>query len=338
MPGSPKPTGNTFLRRWAIRSGGAYLLLLLISLAWYWLDSEDYPLSTLFLYSPRWFAALPLIPVVAMAVLGRSRWAFAIGSVAAAGVLGPLMGGRIGISAWLEPPPAYARYRVMTWNAGGARSTAAFRNFQDESRPDIILIQECPGDVTEADFPKGWTVNSGGAGLRVASRYPGRYQESLGQERLVLPGSAGRYLIETPDGSITIYNLHLPTPRPGIEAAIHSKFTNFGELRTILPLQAKASKTVRDWVGDPPGLFVIAGDFNMPVESQLYRRDWGTFQNAFSEAGRGWGGTKTTSWHSVRIDHILSGSAFHIRRSFEGPDLGSDHRPMIADLTLEEGL
>ena len=331
---------NTFLRRWTLRLTVAYFLLIPLSVAWYWLDTEDRAFTSLFLYSPRWLLVLPLIALVALAILARSRWAFGIGLITGIGILGPLMGGRIGISTWPEPPPAYARYRVMTWNAGNAGSSGsinAFRSLQDESQPDIIVLQECPSEVRESDFPNGWTVMSGGHGLRVASRFRGRHEETLGGTSLVLPGSAGRYIIETPDGLITIYNLHLPTPRPGIEAAMQSKFLKFGELKTVLELQAKSSKTVREWIRDPQGLFLIAGDFNLPVESRLYRRDWGGFQNAFSEVGCGWGGTKTTKWHSVRIDHILSGSSFHIRRCFVGPDLGSDHRPLIADMTLEEG-
>ena len=332
---------NTFLRRWTLRLTVVYFLLIPLSLAWYWLDTEDRAITTLFLYSPRWLLVLPLVSLLALAIAARSRWAFGIGLITGIGILEPLMGGRIGISTWPEPPPAYAHYRVMTWNAGKAENAAsikAFRSFQEESQPDIIVLQECPSEVREGDFPNGWTVMSGGHGLRVASRFRGRHEETLGSNSLVLPGSAGRYIIETPDGVITIYNLHLPTPRPGIEAARQSKFLKFGELKTVLELQAKSSKTVREWVREPQGLFLIAGDFNMPVETQLYRRDWGGYQNAFSEAGSGWGGTKTTKWHSVRIDHILSGSPFHIRQCIVGPDLGSDHRPLIADLTLEEGL
>ena len=321
-----------FLRRWLPYIATAYFLIILFSLAWYWLEFEDRPFTTLVLLGPRWVAALPLFPIAGLAVAQRSGWAMGIALLTAIGIGGPLMGGRPNVGLRGSTTPA--QFRVMTWNGGNAQSTEAFRNFQAESQPDIILIQECPEILKESDFPKNWILCGGERGLRVATRYPCRCQDSLPATRLALPGAAGHYQIETPVGAVAIYNVHLPTPRPGIEATIRNKFSNFDELRAILPLQAEASKIVREWVAEPPGLFLVAGDFNMPVEMRLYRRDWGSFQNAFSESGMGWGGTKMTAWHSVRIDHILSGPPFQTERCFVGPDLGSDHRPVIADLTL----
>ncbi len=279
-----------------------------------------------------------MIFMVPLLALSRSWWCFAIVVLSALGIAGPLMGGRISVTNQLEPPPAYARYRVMTWNAGGLRSTSAFRKFLEETHPNIVLMQESPPSIVAADFPAGLQLVDSPGGVRMASGFQGRFQEAIGTDSLPLPGNAARFVLDTPDGLLTVYNLHPPTIRPGIEEAVHSKLLKLGELRTILPLQAKASNTIRNWVGIPIGMTVIAGDFNMPVESATYRRDWALFQNAFSEAGNGFGGTKMTSWHRVRIDHILYGSPFHCRHCFVGPDLGSDHRPVIADLTLEDGV
>jgi endonuclease/exonuclease/phosphatase (EEP) superfamily protein YafD len=76
---------------------------------------------------------------------------------------------------------------------------------------------------------------------------------------------------------------------------------------------------------------VIAGDFNLPVESAIYRQHWGRFRNAFSETGFGAGFTKHTRLFGVRIDHILSSKDVDPVRSFVGKDVGSDHVPLIAD-------
>ncbi|MGI8547233.1 MAG: endonuclease/exonuclease/phosphatase family protein, partial [Gemmatimonadaceae bacterium] len=56
---------------------------------------------------------------------------------------------------------------------------------------------------------------------------------------------------------------------------------------------------------------------------------------AFSHTGFGLGMTKYNGWIRVRIDHVLSGNAWHADRTTVGPDLGSDHRPVIVDLTLD---
>ena len=48
--------------------------------------------------------------------------------------------------------------------------------------------------------------------------------------------------------------------------------------------------------GESTAPFLIAGDFNMPADSTIYRRCWSTFTNVFSGAGFGFGHTKFTQW------------------------------------------
>ena len=36
----------------------------------------------------------------------------------------------------------------------------------------------------------------------------------------------------------------------------------------------------------------------------------------------------------VRIDHVLTGDGWRCRRCWVGPDVGSDHLPLLADLSL----
>ena len=81
---------------------------------------------------------------------------------------------------------------------------------------------------------------------------------------------------------------------------------------------------------------IVAGDFNLPLESAIYRRDWATLQNAFSAAGFGLGHTKRSRWFGIRIDHVLAGSKSRIERCWIGPDVGSDHRPLVAELTAAD--
>jgi endonuclease/exonuclease/phosphatase (EEP) superfamily protein YafD len=81
---------------------------------------------------------------------------------------------------------------------------------------------------------------------------------------------------------------------------------------------------------------IVAGDFNMTPESVIYRRRFGHLQNAFSTAGWGWGGTKFTRIHSVRIDHVLADDHWQIARCEVGPDVGSDHRPVVAELLFRQ--
>ena len=79
---------------------------------------------------------------------------------------------------------------------------------------------------------------------------------------------------------------------------------------------------------------VVAGDFNLTTESAIYQREFAYLQNAFSRAGFGYGGTKYTRHHNVRIDHILSNAWWRVHRCEVVADVGSDHRPVIAELEL----
>jgi endonuclease/exonuclease/phosphatase (EEP) superfamily protein YafD len=44
--------------------------------------------------------------------------------------------------------------------------------------------------------------------------------------------------------------------------------------------------------------------------------------------------TKYNGWIRARIDHVLAGPGWYVRRTEIGYDLGSDHRPLIVDLVL----
>ena len=67
---------------------------------------------------------------------------------------------------------------------------------------------------------------------------------------------------------------------------------------------------------------------------------WDDYTNAFSKAGFGFGETRWTTMRGitfgVRIDHILTNEHWRPQRCWVGPDVGSDHLPVIADLRLRD--
>ena len=87
-----------------------------------------------------------------------------------------------------------------------------------------------------------------------------------------------------------------------------------------------------------PASMILAGDFNMPVDSTIYRDVWNRYANAFSTSGFGFGHTKHTDvrgWRfGIRIDHILTGPGWWPKRCRVGPDIGSDHLPLLVDLVV----
>jgi endonuclease/exonuclease/phosphatase family metal-dependent hydrolase len=214
----------------------------------------------------------------------------------------------------------------------GLQVGPAFREFLASTGPTFVGFQE--SNLTTEQMPKGWTVIGEGSN-KIATRLPVRSDGSMNFQTLGVGGRVDRFLLDTPDGQITIVNAHLPTVRPGIEAALSTKFVDLAELSRIIQLRTTASREARSWVGQMDLKTIVVGDFNMPVESRIYQEDWSDFRNAYSQIGIGWGTTKQTNWFGIRIDHILYPPSWECRKTWVGPAMGSDHRPMIAELYLD---
>jgi vancomycin resistance protein VanJ len=142
-------------------------------------------------------------------------------------------------------------------------------------------------------------------------------------------GSAAFHRIRLPDGPLAVGNLHLETPRSGFEALRYR--ASLAQLRRNKMFRDAGSARASQWLARL-GAEIVAGDFNMPVESRIYRRYWTRCDNAFSRVGRGFGYTRVLYRFSIRIDHLLICSGWTAVGAQVGPDLASDHLPVIVDL------
>lgn len=87
------------------------------------------------------------------------------------------------------------------------------------------------------------------------------------------------------------------------------------------------------------GPTILLGDFNLTDQNDSYAllRDAG-LTDAFRTAGWGFGATWPVRklgmpFPLVRIDYIWYSERIHCTQAWLGPDLGSDHLPLLADLT-----
>jgi endonuclease/exonuclease/phosphatase family metal-dependent hydrolase len=145
-------------------------------------------------------------------------------------------------------------------------------------------------------------------------------------------GSVVRYELETPAGLLTFFSLHLASPRRGLHEMIHEPRQGIADLQAGSALRGEQFENLSLEVADGTGPLLLAGDFNTPTESSLFRDVWGRYTDAFTSAGWGWGYTFLGNRTTVRIDHILAGPGWHCERSWVGPYLGPPHRPVLADL------
>ena len=140
-----------------------------------------------------------------------------------------------------------------------------------------------------------------------------------------------RYSLRTPYGPVDVTNLHLETPRKGLEALANRDGIG---MRANTELRGIEARLARRWVDAGAAPRLVVGDFNTPVESRIFQESWGDLADAFSHAGFGLGATRHNGWIRVRIDHVLAGPEWRVDRATVWRDVGSDHRPLVVDLTL----
>jgi endonuclease/exonuclease/phosphatase (EEP) superfamily protein YafD len=125
--------------------------------------------------------------------------------------------------------------------------------------------------------------------------------------------------INLPTGVRTVVGIHLPKPLWPGEADVQEKAVN-DVIRRIKGNQKTA---------------VVVGDFNMTPFARRY-------QKLLAESGlRQSNQNFFPSWPSllvpagIPIDHVLTGPDAEIIEMSVGPDVGSDHRPVIARISLK---
>jgi vancomycin resistance protein VanJ len=321
--------------KWVARL--TYIYLALMVFLWFGLRiiADEWSLGTLFLYGPRWICLLPLLVLIPLAIKVRSWKSIAFLAMTTLVIVGPIMGGTISPQTLWSGVDRSECIRILTCNTDGeVLNRGSLRELIAQTKPDIVALQEAESPETDTLFPPGWHVTEVHGGLRIASHFSIEKTEYLGDKELGAWGFAGRYLLKTPYQELVFVNLHLPTPREGFEQFLHQPFAATRTIQEQTASREHASRMARKWLQEENEFLLIAGDFNMPDDSAIYRTYWGDFTNAFASAGWGWGYTKQTRWFGARIDHLLAGKAWRCERTWVGPDVGSDHRPMIADWTI----
>jgi endonuclease/exonuclease/phosphatase (EEP) superfamily protein YafD len=320
-----------------VRFSWGYLAAAVIACALLWGLSDRWWLATAFLFGPRWLLLIPLAVLIPAAIVLR-RWMLLPLLAAGAIVLLPVMGLRLGWRSWLGADDAGATLRVVTLNTGASEALGLELPFRLQAwRADIIALQEC-GTILRDDVRRieGWHHHVSGQ-LCVISRYPIRFlgatdwRDLAGAREAGIGGSgqAAQYTIDTPGRPLRLVNLHLETAREGLQGIFDFDFQRVAENTT---LRAVESRRTREWLGTADPTLIVVGDFNMPVESSIYRQYWSAFRNAFSEVGTGFGMTKDNGWIQVRIDHVLTGAGWRATSVDVGPVLGLDHRPVIVQV------
>lgn len=290
---------------------------------------------TVLAFAPRWLLALPL-PFIALALALSRRWRLLGAMVATAIALMFVVDFRVTLPGRRA---AGTGLTVLTLNSDGDRTPIGkLRDLIRAVDPQIVAVQECERDLHDFET-EGWHAHREHE-LCLLSRFPISSFEVRDTDEIRAlggHGSAVRYLLETPSGPIAVVSVHLQTVRNGIDELIDHRFAGRAAMAANTQVRELDSKELRRWIDGRGGRIptVVLGDFNIPVESAIYRRNWSSFGNAFSTAGFGLGWSKRTRWHGVRIDHILFSDGLRCTDASIGPAVGSDHRPVVAKLVVD---
>jgi vancomycin resistance protein VanJ len=323
-----------------------YLASLLAVWIMLYFGGDRWWLATVVLFGPRSLFALPLVALVPAAAIARRRllWPLAAGAIV---VAWPIMGFCV---PWARlAGSGDASIRILTCNVDGKNLRAdALRALVLRTSPDVVALQE----FSHSDewllevLPAGFHVMHSGE-LALASRYTlkegPRIRPASGPTKLP-PGDALCCVLEAPFGPIDICCVHLFTPRRGLSAVLDRRTlvapARGAVLEEVIKNRRSESREVTEWLAHSPRP-LVAGDFNMPADSRIYRQCWSGFGNAFSQAGWGFGDTKITPLgpvsYGLRIDHVLFASPWRAVCAWVERDIGSDHLPLIADLVRRPG-
>jgi endonuclease/exonuclease/phosphatase (EEP) superfamily protein YafD len=336
--GDVRPPNSGRLPDCKKRTRVAYILALATSLhlavvlaAWALLVVADrWWVATALMYGPRWALGLPLAILLPAAILLRPRLV-AICGLALLVLVGPVMGLCVPWQTVFQTSNGGMVLRVLSCNIHYRQlEPANVRAFVVDSAVDIVFLQGSPTNPQFGGRLEGFHVRQDNE-LVCFSRFPFTQVKVIGEHSAGPRGAAVRYDIETPAGSVHLFNLHLATPREGLSTFLAIQRETISEVEANIERRRLQSGEICKEVGAVKGATLIAGDFNTPAQSAIFQQYWSHYTDAFSTAGWGWGFTFYTRWAAVRIDHILAGPGWNCHRCWVAPAIGSPHRPLIAE-------
>lgn len=316
------------------------VLAVVLAAALLWAFGDVWWPATILLFGPRWVLLVPLLIAGIWAALRDPPVLLVVGVGLLVG-LGPLLGMR---SGWRRALPERAgeSFRVVTFNAASGDAVEPLGSLLDEWNADVVVVQECGGrlraqirELERLGFPLHVHTQ---ATLCVTSRHPILSVRAMDRDAFAAAGGSGlvqTYMIDWAGRQIAVTNVHLETQRAGLELFRAGRVLDaIPRLREKSALRSVELRATRRWVDSLDVPRIVAGDFNTPPESRIYRAEWADWTNAFDARGAGLGGTRLNGWILARIDHVLVDDLWRVARVRLGRDVGSDHLPVIATLRL----
>jgi endonuclease/exonuclease/phosphatase (EEP) superfamily protein YafD len=228
-------------------------------------------------------------------------------------------------SASASASTSTADFRLISFNTWYRnRDHTRLTRYLEQMKPDVIVLQEIwPEQVEELrarlpDYAHAYSDAAKPHGAAILSRWPIVHAAPL---ELTPDGArAAEVRVQWRDAEIAVIGVHLHWPLG----------PNASRMRNA-ELAALVARTKQI---DVPVL--ISGDFNVTPWSQRLQEF--SSESGLIDCARGHG--LATTWPAqfpplqIRIDHCFASRDWRAVTVTSGPNLGSDHRPMIAELQL----
>jgi len=290
------------------------------------------------LFGPRWWLLLLVLPIaIAWRMLSSKQKALypvlLLLSLSYLDFQLPKPWHYVGIDSFITKNNVIDDLKVVSFNIGGGGSQEELKLLVKYTNPDILLLQEASRIDLDTLFPQGY-YSECLSGLCILSKYP--FTRTHSASRKVFGGwgnFAAFYQIHTNKGELSLANIHLETPRSVLMGLIYRYFDQ------VLAEQIESNRQyevdlVSLWATNRP-YTIIAGDFNMPGDENLFRQSFGDLHDSVDVKGFGFNYTKHTAWFGVRIDHILYSPDMQLVDVEVIELVKGDHRPVMATLVIK---
>lgn len=334
---------------------GAALFLLCLAMQWV---GERNVTTVFFLYLPPLIWFFPFAPLVMMGGLFHRGSLLVQGAILALAVWTWL-----GFHWQAEKPVIGASgdiLTVMTYNRG-QNMNQSLQPFKNANHPDVLVFQEAGGRAggflrspDYAEFEYGVSIGE----FTLLSRYPIKANSLIKEAGSDRPARVARFVIDWNGRSVSIYAVHLMTPRDVLRSYMRGAFlwgvlgvpgTPWAEKRRYYQSfwdgQIADAKAILDEVRSDSNTCIVAGDFNAPQTGYLHRMVTRELKDAHAAAGNGFGFTFPGVTRNplsfggpwMRIDYIFYDRQWEALECVTERDRPSQHRAVVAKLQLTSG-
>jgi endonuclease/exonuclease/phosphatase family metal-dependent hydrolase len=212
--------------------------------------------------------------------------------------------------------------------------------FIKEKNPDILCLQDyrVDKDVSFDGYFKFENVTGDKVknGQAIFSKYP-----IINSGSVEFPDTFNNAIfvdVVRKNDTIRIYNVHLQSLKIDVnneEILNETSEKLVNSVSKTFKIQQEQTELFLKHKSQSPYKMIICGDFNNTAYSFVYKQIKGDLQDAFVEAGNGFGRTYNFRFFPVRIDFILVDDAFEVN-SFKTFDVElSDHYPVMSRVKLK---